>query len=143
MASTLIKRQGDDMDSIQREYPRSSKSIRAMISINLESPGGEATIRSGRGDRGMKLMSETKDMSWSGFCLRFASLPEDPEHRFSPARAHRLVGKTVKVMLSRPKLTLWGDVIRFDSLAREMAVLITKVSDYELWQEVCDAGGNG
>jgi hypothetical protein len=131
------------MDSIKREYPRSSTRIRAMISIGLDGTEGTATIRSGRGDKGITLMSETKDISWSGFCLKFASLPDDPGNRFSRARAHTLVGTTVKVMLSNPKLTLWGDVIRFDAAAREMAVLITKVSDYDRWQKVCDAGEAG
>lgn len=127
------------MDSIKREYPRSSRSIRAMISIGLEGMDGAATIRSGSKDKGVRLMSETKDISWSGFCLKFSSLPDDPENRFSRAKAHKLVGTTIKVMLSKPKITLWGDVIRFDATAMEMAVLITKVSNYDLWQQVCDA----
>jgi hypothetical protein len=131
------------MDSIKREYPRSSKQIRAMISIGLEVAGGAATIRTGAGDKGIKLMSETKDISWSGFCLKFETLPDDPGNRFSPSQAHKLVGKTIKVLLSKPKLTLWGDVIRFDSRARELAVLITKVSDYDRWQAVCEAEGTG
>jgi hypothetical protein len=135
-------RQGDRMDSIGREYTRSRKKIRAMISISIEGTG-DAVIRSGTRDKGMRLTSETKDISWSGFCLKFSSLPDDPEKRFSPSRAHKLVGKTVRVTLSKPGITLWGDVVRFDSAAREMAVVITKVSDYDLWQEVCDAQAAG
>jgi hypothetical protein len=128
------------MDSIKREYPRCSTRIRAMITIGLEGKEGAAVIRSGSRGKEIRLMTETKDISWGGFCLRFASLPEDPEDLFSRARVHKLVGKTVKVMLSEPKVTLWGDVIRFDAGTREMAVIITKVSDYDLWQHTCSSG---
>ncbi len=109
-----------------------------MTSISIEATG-DAFVRSGRGDTGVKLMSETKDISWSGFCLRFPSLPDDPGNRFSTARAHTLVGKAIRVTLENPKLTLWGEVVRFDAAAREMAVVITKVSNYDRWQQVCDA----
>jgi hypothetical protein len=129
------------MDTIMREYPRTSKSIRAMISISLDGLEGYAIIRSSRKDKGIRLMSETKNISWSGYCLKFGSLPEDPDNLFSREKAHKLVGRTIKMILSNPKLTIWGDVIRFDYKAREVAVVITKVSDYGRWQTVCEAGG--
>lgn len=124
------------MESIKREYPRKHKKIKAMINIHLEEPEG-ATMSLVTKDKGIRLMAETKDISWSGFCLTFSTAPGDPENRFTPAKAHTLVGQSIKVSLSGPALTLWGDVIRFDSKGRELAVIITKVSDYERWQALC------
>ncbi len=127
------------MDSIKREYPRKQKKIKAMISIHIEESDG-ATLSLITRDKGVRLMAETKDISWGGFCLRFEDLPSDPENRFSPSRAHKLVEQAIKVTLSKPALTLWGEVIRFDTRTQEMAVIITKVSDYERWQNLCNQG---
>ncbi|HQI00738.1 MAG TPA: hypothetical protein PLA18_05655 [Deltaproteobacteria bacterium] len=124
------------MEPIEREYPRRQKKIKAMVSIHVEAPAQTASS-SVRRDRGIRLMAETKDISWSGFCLKFAALPADPENRFSPSQAHTLVGRSIRVKISKPLITLWGDVVRFDSRLREMAVIITRVSDYDLWQQIC------
>lgn len=125
------------MESIKREYARKQKKIKAMISIHIEESQGVTLSLITRG-KGIRLMAETKDISWGGFCLKFQELPSDPENRFSPSRAHKLVEQTIKVTLSTPALTLWGEVIRFDSKTQEMAVIITKVSDYDLWQGICN-----
>jgi hypothetical protein len=124
------------MESIKREYPRKQKKIRAMISIHIEESEGATLSLINRGN-GIRLMAETKDISWGGFCLKFQEPPSDPGNWFSPSRAHKLVGQAIKVTLSRPPLSLWGEVIRFDSKTQEMAVIITKVSDYDLWQGLC------
>jgi hypothetical protein len=125
------------MDEIKREYPRKQKNIKAMININIEDQE-KPTLSLSTKDKDIRLIAQTKDISWGGFCLKFSSVPSDPENRFTPAKAHTLVGKSIKVHLSNPALTLWGDVIRFDSKGKEMAVIITKVSDYELWQQICN-----
>ncbi len=127
------------MEPIEREYPRRQKKIKAMVSIHIEAPAQTASS-SVRRDRGIRLMAETKDISWSGFYLKFAALPADPENRFSPSQAHTLVGRSIRVKISKPLITLWGDVVRFDSRLREMAVIITRVSDYDLWQQICGQG---
>ncbi len=128
------------MDDIKREYPRKQQKIKAMINIKLEDPDAPTLSLSTKG-KDIRLVAETKDISWGGFCLKFASVPSDPENRFTPAKAHTLVGKSIVVNLSKPALTLWGDVIRFDSNGKEIAVIITKVSDYELWQQICNQEG--
>ncbi len=128
------------MDDIKREYPRKQQKIKAMININLEDQE-RPTLSLATKDKDIRLIAQTKDISWGGFCLKFTSVPSDPENRFTPAKAHTLVGKSIKVHLSKPSLTLWGDVIRFDSKGKEMAVIITKVSDYELWQHICNQEG--
>lgn len=128
------------MDPITREYPRKQKKIKAMINIHLEDPEA-ATLSITTKDKEIRLIGETKDISWGGFCLKFSSVPNEPEKRFTPSKAHTLVGKSIKVTLTNPALSLWGDVIRFDSKSKEMAVIITKVSDYELWQAICTQEG--
>lgn len=127
------------MEMIKREYPRSQKKIRAMISIHIEAPDDSALATAKR-DKGIRLMAETKDISWGGFCLKFTTLPSNPENRFAPSKAHTLVGRSIRVNFAKLSLTLWGDVVRFDSKSKEMAVIITKVSDYDRWQELCDQG---
>lgn len=124
------------MELIKRECRRSRKKIRTMVSIHIE-PHEDETLSPAKRDRGIRLMAETKDISWSGFCLKFTTLPSDPENRFSPSKAHTLVGRSIRVKISKPLVTLWGDVVRFDSKSKEMAVVITKVSDYDLWQQIC------
>lgn len=124
------------MDSIKREYTRKKENIKAMIHIHLdESDMGMLSLSAS--DKTIRLIAETKDISWGGFCLQFSKLPQDRKNRFTPEKAHTLVGSQVAVNLSNPRLTIWGDVLRYDSGTKQMAILITKVSNYDLWQELC------
>ena len=124
------------MDSIKRDYPRKQEKITAKIHIHLdESHMGMLSLNTS--GETIRLIAETKDISWGGFCLQFSKLPQDRENRFTPEKAHTLVGSQVAVNLSSPRLTLWGDVLRYDSQTKQMAIIITKVSDYDLWQELC------
>ncbi len=125
------------MESVKREYIRRQRKIRAMITIELEHPEGARLSLSTR-DRNIRLVAETRDISWGGLCLQFPVLPRDRENRFTPPKAHTVVGSPITVNLSSPVLTLHGEVIRFDSRNKVMAVIITKVSDYDLWQELCN-----
>ena len=129
--------QKGDMESVKREYIRRQRKIRAMITIELEHPEGARLSLSTR-DRNVRLVAETRDISWGGLCLQFPVLPQDRENRFTPPKAHTVVGSSITVNLSSPLLTLYGEVIRFDSRNKVMAVIITKVSDYDLWQELCN-----
>jgi hypothetical protein len=124
------------MDSIKREYPRMSKKIKAMINIHLDD-ANLGTLSLKTKNENIKLLAETKDISWGGFCLQLSKLPKDRDNRFTPEKAHTIIGKPIVVNLNKPHLTLWGDVVRFDSKGKQMAIIITKVSDYELWQELC------
>ncbi|MBN2298212.1 MAG: hypothetical protein JXM72_06435 [Deltaproteobacteria bacterium] len=126
------------MDSIKREYPRKTKKIKAMINIRIDDSTMSA-LSPGIKDETLKIIAETKDISWGGFCLQLPKLPRDRGKRFTPEKAHTVVGRQIVVSLNNPHLTLWGEVIRFDSNAQEMAIIITKVSDYDLWQELCNA----
>jgi len=125
------------MDSIKREYPRKSTKIKAMISVHIDDSAMSA-LSPGIKDETIKIIAETKDISWGGFCLQMQNLPKDRGKRFTPEKAHTVVGKQIVVILNNPHLTLWGEVIRVDSNAHEIAITITKVSDYDLWQELCD-----
>ncbi|HPW68548.1 MAG: hypothetical protein WDA72_07700 [Desulfomonilia bacterium] len=125
------------MESVKREYTRRQRKIKAMITIELEHPEGARLSLSTR-DRSFRLVAETRDISWGGLCLTFPVLPRDREKRFTPPKAHSIVGNSITVNLSWPVLTLYGEVIRFDSRDQVMAVIITKVSDYDLWQELCN-----
>ena len=127
------------MDSIKREYPRKQKNIKAMINIHFDESDLGTLSLSASGET-IRLMAETKDISWGGFCLQFSKPPQDRNNRFTPENAHTLTGSQVAVNLSTPPLTLWGDVLRYDAQTKQMAIIITKVSDYDLWQELC--GGN-
>lgn len=129
------------MDSIKREYPRMSKKIKAMINIHLDD-ANLGTLSLNTKNEKIKLLAETKDISWGGFCLQLSKLPKDRDNRFTPEKAHTIVGKSIVVNLNNPHLTLWGDVVRFDSKGMQMAIIITKVSDYELWQEMCNKKEN-
>jgi hypothetical protein len=129
--------QDGDMESVKREYTRRQKKIKAMITIELEHPEGARLTLSTR-DRSFRLIAETRDISWGGLCLKFPVLPQDREKRFTPPKAHTIVGSSITVNLSSPVLTLYGEVVRFDSRNQVMAVSITKVSDYDLWQELCN-----
>ena len=124
------------MDSIKREHPRKQENIKAMIHIHLDESDMGMLSLSTSGET-IRLMAETKDISWGGFCLQFSRLPKDRKNRFSPEKAHTLVGNEVAVNLSKPGLTIWGDVLRYDSGTKQMAIIITKVSDYDLWQRLC------
>ena len=108
-----------------------------MINIHLDESNIDSVNVSPK-DQSIKVIAQTKDISWGGFCLQFPDLPQDPHNRFSPEKAHSLVGRPIKVTLTKPSLTLWGDIIRFDSKAKQMAIVISKASDYELWQELCE-----
>jgi len=126
------------MDSIKREYPRKNKKIKAMMSIHIDDSTMPA-LSPGVKDETLRIIAETKDISWGGFCLQLQRLPRDKGKRFTREKAHTIVGRQIVVSLNNPHLTLWGEVIRFDSIAQEMAIIITKVSDYDLWQGLCDA----
>ncbi|HHO77078.1 MAG TPA: hypothetical protein ENN05_11730 [Deltaproteobacteria bacterium] len=130
------------MDSIKREYPRKSKKIKGMINIHINDSTMEA-LSPGIKDETIKIIAETKDISWGGFCLQMTNLPRDRGKRFTPEKAHTIVGRQIVVSFNNPHLTLWGEVIRLDSKAHEMAITITKVSDYDLWQGLCDAQEQG
>jgi len=125
------------MESIKREYPRRQKKIKAMISLHLDD-NNLNDISTHSTQKKIRIMSHTKDIGWGGICLEFEDLPKDSGNSFSPSRAHTIVGKSIQIKLRDPNLTLWGEVIRFDSKTREMAILITKVSDYNYWQTICD-----
>lgn len=124
------------MDSIKREYPRRQENIKAMIHIHLdESDMGALSLK--KSDETIRLMAETKDISWGGVCIYISDPPHDRKNRFIPENAHTLVGGQITVNLTNPKLTLWGDVLRYDSRSKHMAVILSKVSDYGLWQQLC------
>ncbi len=92
----------------------------------------------GTSNETIKFMAETKDISWGGFSLQLDKIPQDRDNSFSAEKAHTLAGRQVAVNLSSPHLTVWGDILRYDSAKKHMAVIISKVSDYDLWQELCD-----
>ena len=99
-----------------------------MMKIVLEEDAGE--------QKTLRVFAETKDISWGGFCLKFSEIPQD--ERFTPENAHLLVDKPVIVKMHRPKVTIWGNIIRLDIARRELAVIIAKISDIDQWQALCD-----
>ena len=97
--------------------------------LETSSPGTKNEI--------IRFLAETKDISWGGFSLQLDKVPKDRENSFSAEKAHTLAGRQVEVNLANPRLTVWGDILRYDSEKKHMAVVLSKVSDYDLWQELC------
>ena len=109
-----------------REYPRKPVKTEGLISIGLDGRSGLTNL---------KARTEVKDISLSGFCLSFETLPG--ELNFTPARAHNLIGQSVTIRFSANQLTVWGEIVRFDAKAGEMAVLVARTSNNATWQSWC------
>ena len=124
------------MDSIKREYPRKQEKITAMAAIHPDASALE-TLGPGTKNEIIRFLAETKDISWGGFSLQLDKVPQDSENSFSAEKAHTLAGRQIEVNLANPRLTVWGDILRYDSEKKHMAVVLSKVSDYDLWQELC------
>jgi hypothetical protein len=116
------------MSSENREYPRKPVKATGLISIALEAGSGMTNIR---------VQAVVRDISLGGFCLGFDKLPG--ELNFTPARAHNLIGQGVSVKFVDNHLTVWGEIVRFDARAAEMAVQVSKTSNNAAWQAWCDA----
>lgn len=115
------------MTSESREYPR--KAVRATGLINIGLDGSE-------GVKNLKAQTVVKDISLSGFSLSFEHLPS--ELNFKPAKAHNLIGQDVSIKFVENHLTVWGEIVRFDAKAAEMAVVVSKVSNNAIWQSWCE-----
>ena len=116
------------MNSDNREYPRKPVKATGLISIALAAGSGLTNLRA---------QVVVKDISLGGFCLGFEKLPG--ELNFTPARAHNLVGQDVSIKFVENQLSVWGEIVRFDARAAEMAVLVSKTSNNAVWQAWCDA----
>jgi len=79
----------------------------------------------------------TIDISLGGFCVKIAHSPTDAEKCFSPAIAYTLVGKNITVFFKENDMVVSGRVVRTEPTTMLMAVVITKVSDINLWQQFC------
>ncbi|MEA2102552.1 MAG: hypothetical protein U9P80_08260 [Thermodesulfobacteriota bacterium] len=119
------------MDTIKREYSRTQRKMDAVACIHL--PSEDLEIK----DCQIRFLSHTKDISWAGICLKIPVPPKDKGHVFTPSKAHRLKDMPLSVTIHGERLTLWGSVIRYDARARELALIITKTSDYHRWQKIC------
>ena len=80
---------------------------------------------------------ETVDLSLGGMSARILSSPLDTDRSFSPAFAHLLVGKEIKVDFPSASVTVWGKVVRYDPRNMLIAIIISKVSDIMRWRELC------
>jgi hypothetical protein len=80
---------------------------------------------------------ETVDLSLGGMSARIVSSPLDTDRSFSPALAHLLVGKEIKIVFPSAGVTVWGKVVRYDPRNMLIAIIITKVSDIMRWRDLC------
>jgi len=79
----------------------------------------------------------TIDVSLGGFCVKVDNSQTITDKRFSPAIAYTLVGKTITVFFRDNDMVISGKVVRIEPGTMLMAVVITKVSDINLWREFC------
>lgn len=91
----------------------------------------------GGGASRLKGMIDTIDVSLGGFSARITASPSDAERIFGPALAYALVGKEVLVTLGSTDIMVWGKVVRVEPKTMIMAVIITRVSDIDVWKDLC------
>lgn len=82
-------------------------------------------------------MVNTIDISLGGFCAKVVHSPTDTDKSFSPAIAYTLAGKTITVLFKGNDMVISGKVVRIEPRSMFMAVVITKVSDINLWRQFC------
>ncbi len=107
----------------KREYPRSDVVESGQLTIELSE------------QESLQIRAQTKDVSWGGFCLKMDELEE------SLNVVPGLIDRPVKIHMHGPHLIVWGHIARFDARSRELAVIISRISDLEGWQAFCDAQG--
>ena len=118
----------------RRKYNRIPMQMHADIEIVVGNPDtdeGPGPVKSICG------LVNTIDISLGGFCAKVVHSPTDTDKSFSPAVAYTLVGRTITVFFKDNDLVINGRVVRIEPRTMLMAVVITKVSDINLWRQFC------
>ena len=122
----------DTMD--RRKHSRINMQMHAEIEIFVDSHKPEDCSGSKKCICGMV---NTIDISLGGFCAKVVRSPTDTDKSFSPAKAYTLVGKTITVFFKDNDMVISGKVVRIEPRTMLMAVVITRVSDINLWRQFC------
>jgi hypothetical protein len=118
----------------RRKHNRFPKQMHAEIEIVVDNHSSEHGVGEVHSICGMV---NTIDISLGGFCAKVVRSPRDTDKSFSPAVAYTLVGQTITVFFKENDMVITGKVVRIEPRTMLMAVVITKVSDINLWREFC------
>ncbi len=79
----------------------------------------------------------TVDIGLGGFSVKITHSWTRTDKSFGPGCAYMLVNKTITAYFKEKDLRVSGKVVRVDPKTMLMAVVITKVSDIDLWRLFC------
>lgn len=118
----------------RRRHDRHDARIPARVKISLS---GTASGKILQGIQSIIAMAETRNISIGGMSLKIVGSSIDARKSLTPANASRTVGRPIEVLLENENVVIWGDVIRTESDALELAIVIYKVSDVREWKRIC------
>jgi hypothetical protein len=124
----------------KRKHERYSFKLDAQLKVFLSSHVSGMLIQ---GVQNITAMAETNNISIGGMSLRIVGSPMDAKKSLTPANASQLVGRPIEVLLDHEDIVVWGDVIRADAKALELAIVINKVSDVQRWKKLCSEKNDG
>ncbi len=104
----------------RRRHERSDATLQAYIKIS--------TLK-----KTFKGKAETINVSVGGFNLKLAD-----DFGINPAIAEELIGRPVEIIFDDHRLTAWGDILRTENDATQIAVLINEVSNKDKWNTLCE-----
>jgi hypothetical protein len=124
----------------RRKYTRVQAKLSAKVKINIFNTDYTKVMHNIQEIVGIV---DTKDISIGGMSINIVGSPMDASRSFTPATAHRLVGKPIEVNFYNYDLNVWGEIARIDLKTMHLAVIVSKVSDVRLWKEICEENDDG
>lgn len=124
----------------KRKHERYSFILNAQLKVFLASHVSGMLMQ---GVQNITAMAETSNISIGGMLLRIVGSPMDAKKSLTPANASQLIGRPIEVLLYNEDIVVWGDVIRADAKALELAIVINKVSDVQQWKNLCSEKKDG
>lgn len=124
----------------KRRHLRVEASLDVRFSIQCSETSSEKVAT---GKKKILGLARTKNISIGGMYLKLTGSPYDTRMSLTPANAQNILGKPIEVWVEQYNLEIWGEVIRVETPALDIGMVISKVSDVNVWKRLCSENIDG